>query len=567
MAHLEEGVAMDASLTDPRLRDSGIHEIGHLAWGAHVCQFYEDRSDLLDILVPYFRSGLLSNEYCMWVTSEPLGVDDAAAALRKAVPDLDERIRRGQIEFLPHDRWYLENGVFDFGRVLRGWEARVGHALARGYDGMRVSGNTAWLEKARWDDFTQYEAAINGTIGRLHMMAICTYAVDRCGAKEVIDVVGNHQFALVKRGDSWQAVEDSQRKRMAEALSQSERRLRLLFDHMTSGCAYHQVVLDERQRPVDYVFVEVNAAFERQTGLRREQILGKRVTEVLPGIESDEFDWIGTYGRVATTGEPARFERRSGQLGRWYSVSAYSPAPGSFVALIDDVTDRRVAEEQREDLVRAVTHDLRTPLSVVASAATLMRRKQEAPPARVDTILRSCAGMDAMLNDLADMVRLDAGPITLDRRQVDVGALLSDLLPRLSAALDVSRVRISVCDPAPTVDGDAHRLERVLVNLLTNALKYSPPGTPVVVEVREARGQVAVDVSDEGEGIDAADLPHVFDRFFRTKTARRTEGLGLGLYIARTLVEAHGGTVEVDSRPGRTRFRVLLPRAAAVAVA
>jgi PAS domain S-box-containing protein len=550
----------------PPLRDSGIHEIGGLPWGAHVCQFYEARGDLLDILVPYFHAGLAANEYCMWVTSDPLDVANATAALREAVPDLDARIAGGQMDILPHDRWYLENGRFDLDRVLRGWEDRHDQARARGYEGIRVTGNTAWLEKSRWDDFTQYEAAINGTIGRLRMMALCTYAVDRCGAREVIDVVGNHQFALVKRGGSWQAVEDSQRKRMAEALSASERRLRLLFEHMTSGCAYHQVVLDDRGRPVDYVFVEANPAFERQTGLRRADIIGKRVTEVLPGIESDAFDWIGTYGKVAMTGDPARFERRAGPLGRWYSVSAYSPAPGSFVALFDDVTDRRLAEEQREDLVRAVTHDLRTPLAVISNTAQLVRLCPEAAPVRIDPILRSCASMDAMLSDLADMARLDAGPIALERRPIVLGALLPDLVKRLAPALDVGRIRLAVEPGVPAVHGDPHRLERVFVNLLTNGLKYSRPGTPVLVDVRGAGARVEIEVSDEGEGIDPADLPHVFDRFFRTRKARRTDGLGLGLYIARMLVEAHGGTIEAHSEAGRgTRFRVLLPRAGAVA--
>jgi PAS domain S-box-containing protein len=548
---------------DSSLRDSGIEEIGNLPWGSHVCQFYENRADLLDILVPYFRSGLESNEYCMWVTSDPLGVADATAALRKAVPDLDARIARGQMEILPHDRWYLENGTFDLQRVLNGWVSRLESALARGHEGLRVTGNTAWLEQSRWDDFLQYEQAINGVMSTKRMMAICTYAVDRCGAKEVIDVVGNHQFALVKRGGTWQAVEDSQRKRMAEALRESENRLRLLFEHMTSGCAYHQMVY-EGERPVDYVFAEVNPAFERQTGLRREDIIGKRVTEVLPSIRSG-FDWIGTYGRVATTGEPASFERRSEALGRWYSVSAYSPARGSFVAMFDDVTERRRAEEQRDDVVRAVTHDLRTPLSVISMSAQVMQRLPEIA-GRIGPILRSCRSMESMLNDLQDMVRLDSGRLRLERRALDMGVLVTDLVKRLAPALDTSRVRIRVSPEPPLVYGDPDRLERVVVNLLTNALKYSPPGSEVLVEAGPAGDRVSVDVTDRGDGIGQEDLPRIFDRFYRARSARVTEGLGLGLYIARMLVEAHGGTIHAESTVGAgSRFHVVLPGAPAAA--
>jgi signal transduction histidine kinase len=234
------------------------------------------------------------------------------------------------------------------------------------------------------------------------------------------------------------------------------------------------------------------------------------------------------------------------------------------VALFDDVTERRLAEEQREDLIRAVTHDLRTPLSVVRTSAELMQRLPAAAAERVDPILRSCRSMEAMLADLADASRIDARHVELERRAVDLGALLSDLVKRLEPVLDTRRVRLRVPDDPLLVEADPLRVERVLVNLVTNALKYSPPESEVLMDAGRTGSHVSIEVLDHGQGIDPEDLPRVFDRFFRAKEARRTDGLGLGLFIARALVEAHGGTIQAESTPGSgSRFRVLLPALAA----
>jgi PAS domain S-box-containing protein len=127
-------------------------------------------------------------------------------------------------------------------------------------------------------------------------------------------------------------------------------RYRLALDNMLNGFAYHRIVLDAAGRPVDYVFLEINDAFERLTGLKRKNVLGRKVTEVLPGIEKDPTDWIGRYGRVALTGEEARFESHAEPLDRWYSVIAYRPEPEHFAVIFEEVTARKKAEERVKHL-------------------------------------------------------------------------------------------------------------------------------------------------------------------------------------------------------------------------
>ena len=119
----------------------------------------------------------------------------------------------------------------------------------------------------------------------------------------------------------------------------------MFFDRMLDGFAYHRIVVDKAGKPVDYVFLEVNHAFEKMTGLKREHIIGKKVTEVLLGIEKDPADWIGVYGRVALTGEPTQFENYNEALGKWFKVMAYCPEKSHFVALFEDISERRKAEE------------------------------------------------------------------------------------------------------------------------------------------------------------------------------------------------------------------------------
>ncbi|MGB8959720.1 MAG: MEDS domain-containing protein [Candidatus Aminicenantales bacterium] len=200
------------------LRKSGIDIIGDVSWGTHFCQFYRTAQDLLDILIPYFAAGLRNNEFCMWITSEPLGREAAERALAEALPDFERYVQKGQIEILPHTDWYLRGGTFDSPRVLDDWVKKLETARARGFDGLRLTGNTFWLEKKDWRAFTDYEAAVDGVIGRYRMLAVCTYSLDRCGANEVLDVVRNHRFALVRREAKWELVESTDSKKADAAL-------------------------------------------------------------------------------------------------------------------------------------------------------------------------------------------------------------------------------------------------------------------------------------------------------------------------------------------------------------
>lgn len=190
-----------------KLRDSGIDIIGDISWGIHFCQFYHTKGDLIEILVPYFIAGLKSNESCVWVTSESLSTEEAKNALNRKLKSLDEFIKKGQLEILDFRQWYTQSGKFDSEEVLSRWIEKEKQALKKGFDGLRLNGDTFWLGKKEWKDFSDYEARINHIIDGHRVLAVCTYSLDKCTASEVIDVMNNHQYALIKQEGRWKLIQ------------------------------------------------------------------------------------------------------------------------------------------------------------------------------------------------------------------------------------------------------------------------------------------------------------------------------------------------------------------------
>jgi two-component sensor histidine kinase len=208
---------------------SGIQAVGDLPWGTHFCQFYEGRSDLADALVPYFKAGLENNEKCLWVTSEPFGREDARDSLRAAVPDLDQREARGQIEIIDFHNWYLRAGNLDADETVSQWLGRAHAAVTEGYSGLRLTGNTFWLECDGFDEFADYENKVNQEFSSQPILALCSYCLNRCRPTDVLEVVRNHQFALTRRRGSWEVIEDASLKQARSELeslnSELERRV------------------------------------------------------------------------------------------------------------------------------------------------------------------------------------------------------------------------------------------------------------------------------------------------------------------------------------------------------
>ncbi len=356
----------------PKFRKTGIDFIGDVPWGRHSCLFYQTQEDLIDILVPYFKAGLESNEFCMWVTSEPFSEKGAKEAMRKAVPNFDHYLKKGQIEIVPHTEWYLKDGAFRLQRVLNAWIDKLNQALAKGYEGLRVTGNAAWLEKKDWRNFTDYEEQVNKVIGKYQMIAICTYSLNRCGASELLDVVKNHQFALIKREGKWELIESSERRRAEEALVKERNLLHLLMDSVPDWIFFK----DAESR-----FIRINGALAQLLGIAdSKEAVGKTDFDFFPQEDAQRF--YEEEQKITQSGQPVvarvgQTPNRNGEI-LWVSETKMPlhDETGKVVGLVGICRDISALKRVEKELEESRSH-FQTLFNVIADPVVIVDGKGE----------------------------------------------------------------------------------------------------------------------------------------------------------------------------------------------
>jgi signal transduction histidine kinase/GAF domain-containing protein len=295
-----------------------------------------------------------------------------------------------------------------------------------------------------------------------------------------------------------------------------------------------------------------NRAAELVTGCDRDSVLGRPIADVFSG-------WDALAGEIPVSSgwAPARSVTLPVELnGRelWLSFAAVRSLAGVVYAF-RDLTIERKLEEAKSDFVASVSHELRTPMTAVLGAAqTLLRDDIELSPERRRQLLEMIGSQGRRLTQVTDDVllasRLDRGDLRFEREPVDLAELVRTAVETMTEQLpEAVKLRV-VPDGAVTAVGDPDRIEQVLLNLIDNAVKYSPGGGEVKVSTLPAGGRVRVEVADEGLGIPLAEQDSVFEKFYRGRSVEVPTGTGLGLYICRELVRRMGGTIGVRSRPG-----------------
>ncbi|MGZ4850412.1 MAG: two-component system sensor histidine kinase NtrB [Candidatus Bathyarchaeia archaeon] len=372
-----------------------------------------------------------------------------------------------------------------------------------------------------------------------------------------------------------------------DAFRSDRKQIVTFFSRMLDAFVYCRIITNDAGKPVDYVYLGLNDAYERLIGVKREDILGKKATEVFPGLKNDPADWIDTLGKVALTGKATTVENFVPTANIWVHASIYSPQKGYFVEIFEDVTERKNLEAKLEDYTKnleniveertkqlkdserlsaigqtaaMVGHDIRNPLQSILGELYLAKSELPAITEKdvrnsltesIQNIENDIAYINKILQDLQDFAK----PIRVVAREADLQEVIDDVVKK-SSVPETIKVSIRVVEDAKKVVADPDLLKRILGNLVINAVQAMPEGGTLDISSYQEPGDTIITVQDTGSGIPEAVKSKLFTPMFTTKS----KGQGFGLAIVKRMTEALNGTVTFESEEGKgTKFIVHLP--------
>jgi PAS domain S-box-containing protein len=379
----------------------------------------------------------------------------------------------------------------------------------------------------------------------------------------------------------------TERKRAEAELRESEQNYRMLFESIDEGFCTIEVLFDQNKKPVDYRFLQISPSFERQTGIKN--AAGRRMREIAPQHEEH---WFEIYGRIALTGEAMRFENEAKQLGRWYDVYAFrveDPQCRRVGMLFNDITERKRAEERLRaseqrllnaqmelarvtrvttlgELTASIAHEVNQPLAAVVANAEACLRWLDRPIPDLDAARRSVEWViddSNRANEIIRRVRALAKKSDIEMAPLDVNDVVREVILLIQRELFNHQVtlRMELAPALPAVLGDRVQLQQVIMNLVMNGTEAMQsitdrPRELVIRSGLDETQQVLVSVTDCGVGISAENADRLFNAFFTTKSS----GMGMGLSICRSIMEAHGGRLwATENIPRGAAFQFTLP--------
>ncbi len=383
---------------------------------------------------------------------------------------------------------------------------------------------------------------------------------------------------------------------ISRAEKRSRDRFMSLFDHMSEGVALHETVFDGLGRPIDYRIIDVNPRYEAHVGIPREAAVGHLGSEV---YGTSPAPYLEEFCGVALTGKPHRFETYFAPLDKHFLISIAPLGPGGFATIFFDISESKRAQSERERLlselerknkemesiVYVASHDLRSPLVNIqgfgarlerdsarlardaeaasagdaAAAAEARELALSSIPRSLEFVRAGAAKIDALISGLLRLSRI--GRAAISSRELDMEEMLGQIVKAMSFQIESAGARVDI-GSLPPCSGDPDQISQVFSNLLDNAIKYRSPDRPLVVAVTgRARGRCSeYSVADNGIGMPPDRVDRAFEIFCRLEPDDGIEGEGLGLTLARQIVERHGGSMRVESELGAgSRFVVLLP--------
>ncbi len=380
--------------------------------------------------------------------------------------------------------------------------------------------------------------------------------------------------------------DNTERKKIESALRDSELRYRTLFANMDEAFFLGEPILDSKGIPVDFRIIEANNAFEKQTGLKLTELMGKTIKQALPGLEDS---WVQAYCNVALTGEPAHFESYNQNTRRYYEVYSFSPNKGMFASLFMDITERKAIQDKLkeysgnlEKLVEERTiqlrdserlaaigttagmvgHDIRNPLQAITSDVYLAKAELALTPESeekkntlesLSEIEKNVTYINKIVQDLQDFAR----PLSPRVEETDLKLVVDELIAKNGWPENVS-ISVAVETDARKIMADSCFINRIMFNLVNNAVQAMPEGGQLTIHAfrDKKKHDSVITVEDTGVGIPESVKNKLFTPMFTTKA----KGQGFGLAVIKRMTEALGGTVAFESQVGKgTKFSIRLP--------
>ena len=375
----------------------------------------------------------------------------------------------------------------------------------------------------------------------------------------------------------------------AEAFKTNPEQFEALFSNMLDAFIYGKIIVDQEGKPFDWTFLDVNDSYCKITGFKKEQVIGKKVSELYPDEQRDPTNWIGKYGHVALTGEPTHFEGYRLSLKKWLHVSSYSPKKGYFVAIFEDITERKkteqMLEENKNNLERLVEqrtkqlkdaerlaaigatagmvgHDIRNPLQAITSDVFLVKSELADFPETenkrnaiesLNEIESNIDYINKIVADLQDFAR----PLNPREQEANIKAIVEETISKQKRPKGL-KVVVDIQDEAQKLMADPDYMKRIISNLVLNAIQAMPNGGKLTVKanIDMQSGEYFLSVEDTGVGI----ADDVKDKLFTPMFTTKAKGQGFGLAVVKRMTETLGGTVVFDSQPAKgTKFIIRLP--------
>jgi len=417
-------------------------------------------------------------EYCLWIVAEHLTIEHAREALQDAVPDLDRHLAERRIEFVSARDLFLQGGTFDKKRVPAAIFEKLARASARGYAGVRVTGDTAWLQKKDWKHFCEYEEGLNEAVANQRLAVLCTYPLAACGAMEILDVVRTHQFALARRYGSWDIIESAALKRAKAEIAR------------------------------------LNEGLEQRVVERTNQLM--QASEALREAQME----LAHVNRVTTMGH----------------------------------------------LAASIAHEIKQPIAAAVVSAQAASRWLRSQPPNLDEAQAALARIVKAGNrtdDFIDRIRNLFRKAPPRKEPFDTNEAIREVIALIRGEVTKDKVSVQtqLAEGLPRIQGDRVQVEQVLLNLIINAVEamsgIGEGARQLLIRTeKDASGGVLVAVQDSGPGLSPKSFDRVFDAFYTTKPG----GVGMGLSICRSIIEAHEGRLWAVPHdvPGAT-FQFTLP--------